>query len=86
MWKTLQRFFGRSRGEGFDTPLSAGDVTMQFNHWTRIVLLYDPDPDMPENRYTEMEAHLNKQGYCLQVIVAGRSAPLPAEVYEQGLQ
>lgn len=41
-----------------------------FNHVTKVAILYDSDTKAPENRYDELEKHLKKKGYFLQVVFA----------------
>jgi len=84
----FNKLFSRLRGEGYDTPLIAGEglVTVQYNHATKVVLLYTADPETTEETYAALESHLQKRGYFLQIVIAGRGSPLPRALIEQGLQ
>ncbi len=45
-------------------------VLIVYNHRLKVALLYHGDPGMPSNLYADLEKHLHKRGYILQVIVA----------------
>lgn len=75
--RVLARLY-RSNGDAFDTRLQAGDlVTIEYNHRTMTVLVYDPDPNAPDDRWAAFEAHHAKRGYFVQIIIGARSNPLP---------
>lgn len=59
-----------------DVSIDLPGVRIAFNHRLKICFLYELDSAMPEARYTELEEHLAKRGYLLQVIVAAPGMPL----------
>lgn len=86
MINKLIRWLTRFHGDASDFGIIAGDLTLVYNHPTKVALLFDPDPNMPDDRYVQLEQHLSKQGYILQVIVASRQATLPSSLMERGIQ
>ena len=60
-----------------DVSITLPGVQLAFNHRLKICFLYEMDSSMPNDRYADLETHLNKQGYFLQVIVAASGVPAP---------
>lgn len=51
-------------------------IEVVWNHPTRTVFLMVGDPNTPDNAYSELEKHLKKQGYLLQILIPSASLPL----------
>lgn len=66
MW--FDKLFAKLSPE--DTRLSLPAVEAVINHRLKVVMLFDYDSDMPDDRYDLLRAHLAKQGYFLHVTVA----------------
>lgn len=45
-------------------------VLIVYNHRLKVALLYHADPGMPANLYSDLEKHLKRRGYILQIVVA----------------
>lgn len=61
--------------------LPGGPVELVFNHRLKIAILYTLDSDLKDGSYNRLEAHLNRRGYHLEIIVAPVGlpvAPIPA--------
>jgi len=62
-----------------DFDIDLPDTRIVVNHSLRIVFLYALDSNLPENAYDDLERHLSKQHYFLQIIVAARGMPMSQE-------
>lgn len=60
-----------------DVSIALPGVEIAFNHRLKIAFIYDTDTQMPNDRYEVLEAHLNKRGYVLQIIVAPAGLLIP---------
>lgn len=67
------------RPEREDVKITFPGVELAFNHRLKIAFLYEQDTSMPDNRYVDLERHLSKRGYFLQVIVAPTGMPFTIE-------
>lgn len=52
-----------------DVRIELPAVELVFNHRLKVAMLFDADPDMPDDRYVALEKHLARQGYILQIVV-----------------
>lgn len=62
-----------------DFDIDLPDTRIVVNHSLKLVFLYALDSNLPDDAYAELEKHLNKQHYFLQIVIAARGMPMPQE-------
>lgn len=67
-----------------DVRIDLPGAVVRFNHRLKVAFLYDYDSAMPDGRYVQLEAYLNKRGYFLQIIVAAAGVPMPTPQFFGG--
>jgi hypothetical protein len=72
MLKALERFFTQPIT---DTRITFPTIEVVFNHRLKIAWVYCYDSDMRDDAYLNLESHLKRQGYFLQIEVAPRGLP-----------
>ena len=74
-------FLRRREREDVSIDLGGGAVQVTFNHRLKVAFLFTLDPDTPDGAYNDLEQHLAKRGYFLQIVIAsvGMSPTLPAD-------
>ena len=59
-----------------DYRIDMPGCTIVFNHTLKLAVIYDMDSAMPDSRYEGLNAHLEQQGWYVQVIVAAVGMPI----------
>lgn len=59
-----------------DFHLSNEGLDIQFNHPTRTAIMIVADPSTPSDGYAELERHLRKQGWFLQIMIPPVATPI----------